>query len=189
MGKSLCQVTKRGCCHYFPEFTLADIHRMTVLPGGMDALDVILVYSGTVINNYNLYAKGYFDKVGYDTYMNSGNLLEVGAIRDHTIFFRTCPFVKPGLGCMLPPRFRTTVCNFFICSEIIERPDFRKEFEIYLEERTRYSRWMYRESAELQHILTEHGLNLAIDFKGSLELLRGLSLDLYEFPDLKPVEY
>lgn len=189
MGKSLSSISNRGCCHYFPEFTLADIHRMAVLPGGSDALGTILANPGTVINNYNIHAKGYFDKAGYEAYLAGGDLLETGSIRDHTIFFRACPFVKPGSGCMLPPRFRTAVCNFFVCSEIIERPDHREEFEKYLKERTRYSRWMYRESTELQHILTENGLSLSADLKGSLELLKGLELSLYEFLDLPAVEY
>jgi hypothetical protein len=90
---------------------------------------------------------------------------------------------------MLPPRFRTAVCNFFICSEIIEKPAYKEEFEKYIKERTSYSRWMYRESTELQHILTESGVNLATDLKASLEVLRGLDLSLYEFLELAPVEY
>jgi hypothetical protein len=189
MGKSLCSIVNRGCCHYFPEFSLADIHRMVVQPGGMDALNTILGNPGTIVNNYNIYARGYFDKAGYEAYLNSGNLLDTGTIKDHTIFFRACPFVEPGSGCMLPPRFRTTVCNFFICSEVIGKPEFKKEFDVYIDERTRYSRWMYRESTELQHILTEHGINLSTNFQGTLEVLKGLSLNLYEFPALAPVEY
>lgn len=189
IGKSLCGITDRGCCHYFPEFTLVDIQRMALLEGGQEALELILSNPGTTINNFNIYSKGYFDKAAYDRYIASGNLLDAGGIRDHTIFFRCCPFVDPGVGCKLPPRFRTTVCNFFICAEILERPDLQELFTDYIEERSRYSRWVYRESSELAHILTENGLNLSTGFDASLMLLSRIGLSCYEFPTLEPVSY
>ena len=189
MGKSLCGTVNRGCCHHYPEFTLAEIQRMMHLPDGRTALDAVLDNPDTLINNFNIHAKGYFDKQAYEKYISDDQLLETGAIRDHTIFFKTCPFVREGVGCILPVRFRTTVCNFFICSEILEMPEYYNDFKPYIEERMRYSRWIYRESAELQHILKENGINLVVDFEGSLKLLSQLSLSEYEFPMLEPVEY
>ncbi|NJD03893.1 MAG: hypothetical protein FIA99_15145 [Ruminiclostridium sp.] len=189
MGKSLCSTVSRGCCHYFPEFTLAEIQRLLHLPDGGKALDTILDYPGTVINNFNLHAKGHFEKEAYDNYFAGGELLETGKIMDHTIFFRTCPFVREGSGCIFPVRFRTTVCNLFICSEIIENPGYHNEFKPYIEERMRYSRWIYRESAELQHILTENGINLVLNLESSLKLLSEFALNEYKFPILEPVEY
>ena len=189
IGKSLYGVTDRGCCHYFPEFTLVDIQRMAVMEGGKEALETILSEPGTTVNPFNIYSKGYFDKTAYDRYISSGNLLKTGSIRDHTIFFRSCPFVAPGMGCKLPPRFRTTVCNFFVCSEILERPDLQDLFTEYLEERSRYSRWVYRESSVLAHILTDNGLNLVSGFDAAIELLAGIEQNYYEFPALEPVSY
>lgn len=189
MGKSLCSKMNRGCCHYFPEFTLAEIHRMLHLPDGKKALEIILNNTGTVINNFNIHARGHFDHEAYEKYTTSGKMLETGEIKDHTIFFRTCPFVKEGSGCIFPVRFRTTVCNFFICSEIAGNPQYSETFKTYIEERSRYSRWIHRESLELQHILAEYGLNLLLDFEGSLNLLSELPLSGYEFPKLEPVEY
>lgn len=189
MARSLCGVTDRGCCHYFPEFTLVDIQRMALLEGGDKALELILSYPGTEINNFNLYSKGYFDKAAYDEYILSDNLLKTGSIRDHTIFFRSCPFVEPGIGCKLPPRFRTTVCNFFVCSEILEHPDLQDLFVDYIQERSRYSRWVYRESSVLTHILSENGVNLKTDFDKALKLLAETEPSCYEFPQLEPVDY
>lgn len=189
MAKSLCGTVSRGCCHYFPEFTLAEIQRMLYLPDGRKALDIILAHPGTVINNFNLHVKGYFDKEEYDHYIARGDLLETGPIKDHTIFFRACPFVVEGVGCTFPVRFRSTVCNFFICSEILDNPEYCNDFRFYIEERMRYSRWIYRESTELQHILTESGINLVVDLNGALKLLSELPLNEYEFPVLEPVEY
>lgn len=189
MGKSLCSIKNRGCCHYFPEFSLVDIQKMAVMDGGNDALDIILSNPGTIINHYNIYSKGQFEKEAYEKYISSGIKLETGSIKDHTIFFRTCPFVKPGSGCNLPVRFRTIVCNFFICQEILERPDLEEKFKPYLEERSRYFRWIHRENRILQHILLENGLDLISDFKGSLNLLSEVGLNVYEFPPLDPVEF
>ena len=189
MGMSLCNIINRGCCHYFPEFTLVDIHRMVLTPGGMQALDTILQNPGTVINNSDILARGFFDKEGYEKYIHDGQFIETGTITDHTIFFRTCPFVKPDSGCIFPPRFRTTICNFFICREILERPDLQYDFKPFIEERSRYSRWIYRESGELMHILSENKVNLVLDFDGSLEVLRRIPLSVYEFPALPEVEY
>lgn len=189
IGKSLCNVTARGCCHYFPEFTLVDIQRMVLLEEGEQALGLILSHPGTIINNFNIYSKGSFDKAAYDQYISSGNLMQAGSIRDHTIFFRSCPFVEPGRGCKLPPRFRTTVCNFFICEEILERQDLQGYFVEYVEERSRYSRWVYRESSVLAHILADHGISLITDFDASLKLLASIGQNCYEFPRLEPVSY
>lgn len=189
MGKSLCKITNRGCCHYFPEFTLVDIQRLVTLEGGRKALDMILSNPGTIVNRYNIYSKGPFDKEAYDQYISSGNVLDAGSIQDHTIFFRTCPFVQPGTGCKLPPRFRTTVCNFFICSEILERPGYQDVFKPFLEERSRYTRWIYRESGILQHILLEQGLDLITDFAASARFLAEMDPCVYEFPVFEPVSF
>lgn len=189
MGKSLCSIKNRGCCHYFPEFTLVDIQRMALLDGGLKALDIILSNSGTIVNKYNIYSKGLFDKEAYDKYIAGGNLLETGNIRDHTIFFRTCPFVSPGSGCKLPVRFRTTVCNFFVCEEILQQAEYPDILKMYLQERSRYSRWIYRESGYLQHILEEKGLDLISDFSGTLKLLAEAGQEEYEFPMLDPLTF
>lgn len=188
MGTSLGSIRGRGCCSYFPEYNLTEIQRIVKLPGGREALDIILKNPGTVVHNYYIHAKGKFERQAYEKYIEEGNLIET-PIRDHTIFFRTCPFVIPEKGCLLEPQFRSTVCNFFVCSEILENPDRIQEFNTYINERVRYSHWIYRESQELQHILVENGLNLTGDLEGSLKLLSELELSLYEFPQLPEVCY
>ncbi len=188
MGKSLCDVDNRGCCHYFPEFTLLDIQRMSVLENGKQALDIILSNPGTVINRFSIYSKGPFDKTSYDKYIESGELIETD-IHDHTIFFRTCPFVIPGKGCRLPVRFRTTVCNLFVCQEILNTVENRAMLEELMKERSRYSRWVYRESGILQHILESRGLDLIKDFSASIRMLEELELNSYNFPEPEPVTF
>lgn len=190
MGKSLCKMADTGCCHYFPEFTLIDIQRMAVLPGGLRALDIITANPDTVINKYSIYAMGPFDKEAYESYIASGELLEAGDIRDHTVFFKSCPFVIPGSGCKFPPRFRTVICNFFICEEILKRPELKDFQKVYMRERSKYTRWVYQESGELQRVLEKNNLNLISDFSESLRLLARLHKYYgYDFPALEPVAY
>lgn len=189
MGKSLSGIDNRGCCHYFPEFTLADIQRMAVLEGGKKALDIILSNPGTVVNRFSIYSKGRFDKEAYDRYVGSGELLDTGNIRDHTIFFRTCPFVIPGKGCRFPVRFRTMVCNLFLCQEILDSAEDREMLDELMKERSRYSRWVYRESGILQHILEGMGLDLIKDFTAAVNALAELELNNYDFPIIGPVTF
>lgn len=189
MGKSLCDIKNRGCCHYYPEFTLVDIQRMAVLEGGREALEIIMSHPGTKINRFTLYSTGHFDKDAYEKYVSSGKFLDTGDIRDHTIFFRTCPFVVPGKGCRLPVRFRTTVCNFFICKEILDTIESSELLEEYMKERSRYSRWVYRESGILQHLLEEKGLDLISDFEGTVNMLAELYEEDYDFPLLEPAPF
>jgi len=162
---------------------------MSVLEGGRKALDIILSNPGTTVNRYSIYARGPFDKEAYDKYIESGDLLETGSIRDHTIFFRTCPFVIPGKGCKLPVRFRTTVCNHFLCQEVLGTVEDSAMLNELIKERERYSRWVYRENVTLEHILSSNGLDLIKDFDASVRMLQELELSSYDFPGFDPVEF
>jgi len=137
-GLSLCSIKTRGCCSYFPEFTLVDIQKM-------------------------------------------------GNIKDKTLFFRTCPFVKAGHGCSLPVRFRNHVCNLYLCDEIVYSIS-QDSLKPYVEERSRYARWIYRENMNLEHLLRENGVSLTLDISRASEILRAASVYNYEFPYLEPVE-
>lgn len=187
IGKSLCKVKNRGCCWYFPKFYLYDIQKMSKSMDGLIVLDKIRNNPDTEIYNYFIHGKGYFDKEGYDEYLKSNNQVETEYIEDHSIFFRACPFVKPGRGCSLPPRFRTFVCNFFICKEIVESIKGNNIFKIYENERLRYSRWLDWENEGLRHVLTEKGITLAKDFDETVKFLQDLPIDEYQFPYLEPI--
>lgn len=187
-GISLCEIKNRGCCWYFPKFNLVDILRMSKSDEGLQILDRIKQNPKTIVYNYYIHTRGYFDRTGYEKYTKSNQRSDEDIFNDHTIFFRACPFVKPGYGCTLPPRYRTTVCNFFICNKITNDASKHEEFKRYLTERSRYSRWVHWENTSLEYLLREKGLNLIDNFEGSIEFLRNTSLNTYEFPFLKPIE-
>jgi len=187
MGTSLCSIKNRGCCWYFPKFELFDIQRMSKTIDGIQTLHAIRKNPGTVVYHYYIHAKGYFDQEAYGEHIRSGKLTCYDTVSDYTIFFRACPFVKQGYGCTLPPKYRTYVCNFFICSDILENPSVKDKFQPYIEERSRYVRWLQRENIGLEHILREAGVDLVSDFDGCVDILRDIPINYYEFPELPPV--
>ncbi len=185
-GKSLCSVKNRGCCWYFPKFTLYEIHKMVKSKEGLEVLDKIINISDVKIYNYYIHAKGYFDDLGYKKYMENTKTYKF-KVKDKSIFFRACPFVKPGVGCTLPKKYRSYVCNFYICDEVVEKVQGNNEFENYIKERNTYVKWIEWENESLQALLHENKLNLINDFNGVINFLKDIPLREYEFPNLRPI--
>jgi len=154
---------------------------------GLIVLDTILSHPGTTTQPYCLQTKGFFDESLYNEYKNNGNLPELDNIKDFTIFFRVCPFVKSGYGCTIPPRYRNIICNTFVCEELYNRADSSEVSKLYIDERSRYARWVNWENTNLKHILMEYNVNLVSDFNKSIQILQEIPLNNYQFPELKPL--
>lgn len=186
-GKSLCSIKNRGCCWYFPKFSLHEIHKMAKNPEGTEILQNMRKLPGVVIYNYYIHAKGYFDEKGYKSFLESGQAYKYD-VEDKSVFFRACPYVRPGKGCILPVEYRSCVCNFFICREAVEEVSGNNSFEEYIKERDKYVRWIEWQNYSLEMLLKENGLTLAKNFDGVIEALKDISLEYYEFPQLPPLE-
>ncbi|EYE87758.1 hypothetical protein Q428_11735 [Fervidicella metallireducens AeB] len=186
-GISLSKYKSRGCCYYYPKFTLFELHKMAKFTEGFEVLNKILNNPGTKIYNYYIHSLGYFDKDGYDRYIKSDNKKLHGNIEDKSIFFRACPFVVDGKGCTIPPQFRTHVCNFFICEEIISMAAKDDRFKYYLREREKYSRWVSWENKSLEYLLKEKNLTLKDNLYEVFELLKKVDLMEYNFPELEEI--
>lgn len=179
-GKSLCKVKNRGCCWYFPKFSLYDIHKMTKDEEGLKVLDKILKQPEVKIQNYYIHSKGYFDEEGYSSYMNSGQA-DDDVVKDKTIYFRACPFVKGGVGCDLPKKYRSYICNFFICDEITNKVENNPVFIKYIKERDSYVRWLDWENKSLEQVLHEKRINLRTNLQEVIETFKDLPLSQYEY--------
>ncbi|WP_294129700.1 hypothetical protein [uncultured Clostridium sp.] len=105
------------------------------------------------------------------------------------MFFRSCPFVISGKGCTLNSQYRSYVCNFFICDEIVENLDNNNEFKKYTEERDNYIRWIEWENSSLQSLLIENNINLINNFDEVIKVLQRIQLDEYEFPNLDEITF
>lgn len=187
IGTSLCKVKNRGCCYYFPKFTLYDVQRMSKTKEGVEVIDRIIKNPGTVVYNYYIHAKGYFDRKGYENFLRSHNN-GFDRIEDKSVYFKACPFVEGGKGCTIPSQFRTDVCNFFICDEVAAALNKNKDFQQYIDERERYSRWINWENESLKYMLDENGVSLYNNLNEAINLLGNTSLNEYVFPKLQPIE-
>ncbi|URZ03159.1 hypothetical protein [Clostridium felsineum] len=187
-GKSMCKIKDRGCCFYFPKFTLYEIHKMTKSKEGFKTLKRIVKNEGTKIYNYYIHAKGYFDEEGYERHMTLEDHYDDG-VHDKTIFFRACPFIKQNEGCTLPLQYRSYVCNFFICDEVKKVLEKSHEFYNYVKECESYVRWIKWENESLRGILEEQNINLEDNFEGVINLLKDIPLENFEFRKLEKIEF
>ncbi|NMM64980.1 hypothetical protein HBE96_20530 [Clostridium sp. P21] len=185
-GKSLCSIKNRGCCWYFPKFTLYEIHKMVKEEDGLKALSKIINLPKVKIYNYYIHAKGYFDEVGYKKYIKTWHVHD-SYVKDKSVFFRACPFVISGVGCTLPERYRSYVCNFFICDEIAKKAESYDEFKNYINERNSYAGWIQWENLSLEEFFTEKKLNLVENFEEIISILKKVPLREYEFKRLDPI--
>ncbi|EKQ55908.1 MULTISPECIES: hypothetical protein [unclassified Clostridium] len=185
-GKSLCSIKNRGCCWYFPKFTLHEIHKMTKNQDGLKTLNNIISLPKVKIYNYYIHAIGYFDEAGYKDYIESKEKYH-SRVADKSIFFRACPFVKSGKGCTLPKEYRSYVCNFYICDEIVSEIENHCEYKNYFKERNSYVKWVEWENHSLEILLNERKINLAHNFNEVLNLLENTELREYEFVNLGPI--
>lgn len=186
-GKSLCSIENRGCCWYFPKFSLYEIHKMVKTEEGLETLKNIINLPKTKIHNYYIHAEGYFDEAAYKEYIKNEYECDIG-VKDKTIFFRMCPFVEAGIGCTLPKRYRSYVCNFFICEDILKKAEKYEEFKDYINERNSYARWIEWENVSLESLFIEQKLNLVNNFDEIINMLKDISLRECEFRNLELIE-
>jgi hypothetical protein len=186
MGISLCSVQNRGCCAYFPKFELHDIHKMSMTAEGLEILNNIRNMPGTVIYKYYIHAKGYFDENSYGKFLSSG-LASDYDVEDKTLFFRACPFVKPGKGCTLPVKYRHYICNVFICREVIQKSVKPELYNKYVEACNSYARWIKWKNDSLEMLLKEKDITLEYNFDEAVEYLRSIPIENYEFPPLPEI--
>lgn len=187
-GKSLCSHKNRGCCWYFPKFTLHEIARMAKSKEGLETLDKILNNPKTEIYNYYIHAKGYFDEEKYNEFMRDEKAPYCFA-NDKTIFFRECPFVEEGKGCTIPPKFRSYVCNFFICEEVLEaaRVNNDDKLDLYIREMNNYSKWIEWDNYSLEMYFLHKGITLKNGFNKIIEEFKNMELEEYEYPTLPEI--
>lgn len=150
---------------------------------GLNILKSILSVLKVDIYNYYIYVKGYFDKVGYKKYIKIEYVYDID-VKDKFMFFRVCLFVKLGVGCMLFKRYRSYVCNFFICDEIIKKIEKYDEFKNYINECNNYVRWIEWENYLFEIFLIEKKLNLKNGFDEIVNIFRDMLLREYKFKNL-----
>ncbi|MGL4774217.1 MAG: hypothetical protein ACRC2K_11670 [Clostridium sp.] len=186
IGTSYCNPKYRGCCFYFPKFNLVDIQRMLQDEEGEKTLNKILSHKGTIINKYHLHAIGSFDELSYNEFMKTYEEKD-NSLEDKTLYFKSCPFVVDGVGCTIPPRFRTPVCNYFLCKEIKTKAKNQDLIKAYEKEASSFYKWYDYENESLKYILIEEGLNLQTNLQKTFKILKKEGRNIYEFPPIKEI--
>ncbi|MGN0145170.1 MAG: hypothetical protein ACI398_09305 [Clostridium sp.] len=184
---SLCSKHNRGCCWYFPKFTLYEIHKMVKSEKGLAVLNRILKLPKVEIFNYYIHAIGYFDESSYKKFLKSKKSRNY-KVHDKSMFFRECPFVKEGCGCTIDPQYRSYICNLFICDEVLEKVKDNPDYDSYIKERENFVRWIDWENTSIQMMLEEQNLNLIHHMDKVIEILKELPFEHYEFPELNPIK-
>lgn len=183
---SLCSKHNRGCCWYFPKFTLYEIHKMVKSDEGLAVLDKILKLPKVEIYNYYIHAVGFFDETLYNKFIKSSDACNYN-VHDKTIFFRECPFVEEGKGCTIKPQYRSYVCNFFICNEVLDKIKENPDYDSYIEERENFVRWIDWENTSMQMMFEKQHLNLIHNMDDIIKILKEMPLEQYEFPELNSI--
>jgi len=187
IGVSLCKTKNRGCCYYFPKFYPVEIQRMCHSEDGMALLNNIISMPDAVIYDDHILVRGSYDIILHQKMLKDGLVSSNENVKDTSVFFRTCPFVRPGMGCTLPPRYRSYVCNFFMCSEIIDNPNYKDRLEPYIRERENYVRFLEWENNQLIMAMREEDITFVKDFGAAAAFLKDTEINQYDFPKLDPV--
>jgi hypothetical protein len=178
---------KQGMLLLLPEVLPVEIQRMCHSEEGTALLYSIVSMPNTVIYDDHILVKGSYDIILHDKMMREGLVPVDGNVTDTSVFFKTCPFVRSGSGCTLPPRYRSYVCNFFLCREILENPEYKDKLEPYVRERNNYVRFLEWENNQLFTAMNEEGLSFRKNLDGAIEFLKNLEINQYDFPLLEPV--
>lgn len=151
---SYASVKNRGCCWYFPKYTLMDIKNI-INSRKKSFVYELLNMKNCKITHYYIIAEGEFNKEEYHNYLESD--LNYDSDFDNKLFFRLCPFAT-SKGCSIDFTLRPHPCNLYLCREILSMcGDAYKE---YSKERRDYYSYMNYFSETLKYALIEEEVDL-----------------------------
>ncbi|MBZ4664097.1 MAG: hypothetical protein JG776_1812 [Caloramator sp.] len=162
----------RGCCWYFPKYTLMDIKNIISI-GRKDFIRKLKKLDNVYISSFYLEVRGYFDEEGFNK-MDIDEDIDF----DKKLFFRLCPFWQEN-GCKIDYKLRPHTCNLYLCREVIEL--CKQGYSEFSKERKDYFSYMIYFNELLKRELIENGLDLLKDFESTLEFIKK-----YEVPKFEP---
>lgn len=172
----------RGCCWYFPKYTLVDIKNILNL-GKKDFILNLFNMPNAYILQYSIIIQGIFDYDKYEEYKNKNYCLD--ACEDNTInsfntklFFKLCPFFKNN-GCSLDYSLRPHPCNLYLCRDVIDLCyDYYKN---YSRERKDYFAYCNYFNESIKYLLIDNRVNFLTNLNKSLNLIEN-----FDMPSFKP---
>lgn len=177
---------KRGCCFYFPKYSLIDIKNITNFKE--DFLFKLITKKNVIIHDYFLEVKGTFDKTAYSRFIKNSTeeeLSKYGSF-DTRLFFKKCFFITPN-GCSIDFRLRPHQCNLYLCRKLSESSNH--SYAKYSRERKDYFAYCNYINTMLIQYLRENFLTLKNNFKQSVNFLEKIKIDNFFFSKLENLKF
>lgn len=181
---SYASAMNRGCCWYFPKYTLVDIKNILSIDK-KDYLLSIIKNDFCTMNSYSFELKGYFNKNSYEQYMNHKEHKNQSDF-DEKLFFKICPLAAKK-GCSIDFSLRPHPCNLYLCREIVNI--CKNQYENYKKERKDYFAYCNYFDEVLREELDCNNINLINDFDKSLAAIENYDLPLFEPRSLAPIMF
>lgn len=174
----------RGCCWYFPKYTLTDIKNILDF-GQKSFIYKLLNMKNSKVGQFHIDVRGEFSEEKYLEYLRERPDDE-NVDFDPKLFFRLCPFSTPK-GCMIDFQLRPHPCNLYLCRSVLDMCE--DECKPYAEERTAYFAYCNYFNETLKYELLENKCDLSRDPFRSLEVLEKFQLPPFEHSKLHSIKF
>lgn len=171
---SLINETMRGCCWYFPKYTLVDIKNI-VSHGRIDFIYSLLRLQNSHISQYFIEVIGRFDN---QSFLNYSHTTENNKDFDNKLFFRLCPFCGFH-GCSIDFSLRPHPCNLYLCRTMIE--NCKESYLPFSKERKDYYSYCNYFNESIKQELKYNSIDLITNPDASLSVI-----DSFEMPAFEP---
>lgn len=171
---SFTSIKTRGCCWYFPKYTLLNIKNILSF-NKEDFIISLLHNKNSNISRYSIEVKGSFDEEAYNKFINENEQIEHSF--DYKLFFRKCSFITDK-GCSLDFSLRPHPCNLYLCRNIIATCG--KDYSSFSRERKDYFSYCNYYNECLEDALMDKNLDLISLPLSTLEFLKGISIPNFE---------
>lgn len=181
---SYTRIKTRGCCWYFPKYSLIDIKNI-IDSRNKDFIYSLLNMENAEIHQYYINVNGEFNKNEYEEYLKE-TLHEDSEASDfdQKLFFRLCPFATIN-GCRISFDLRPHPCNLYLCREVIDTCG--KDYKELSKERKDYYSYCNYYSDTLKYALMDNNVDFVKDPFKSIEILEETEISGFEFNTLKPI--
>ncbi|WP_027624972.1 hypothetical protein [Clostridium lundense] len=174
----------RGCCWYFPKYTLVDIKNILDMEKKNFIL-ALLNMKNAVINKYSIEVIGNFDEEKYLNFIKE-NPDSIEDNFDPKLFFRVCAFFRPN-GCHLDFRLRPHPCNLYLCRTVIGCCE--EEYKNFSRERKDYFSYCNYFNESIRQTLMDAKVNLqSAPFK-ALEIIENFEMPPFGEKELKSISF
>jgi hypothetical protein len=170
----------RGCCWYFPKYTLMDIKNI-INVGKIDFIYSLFKNTKAAISQYFIQVQGFYDKNKYNTY--NENNLPISNF-DSKLFFKSCPFIGER-GCTINFQLRPHPCNLYLCREVIkESGELYKKYSL---ERKDYYSYCNYFNESLKYELIDNNTDLLQNASKSLNIIEKTDVPTYDPMELNKI--